>query len=182
MRFLICWFFILLFWFHLPFEKKCGHIIYLNKFESHSQKDSLCQFCCIFTIFILSPLRKGHGPLKFQSPSPIIWMCSANLGRNWLSVSEENSMYFWYLVMKGWVPSFEETWLPLTQGCKNLFEIGSVVLENTGKLNVYDDDNDDNCQILVRRGKKIKEFPKCWFKSTKVIDECPLRSITSILF
>lgn len=70
-------------------------------------------------------------------------------------------MYFWYLVMKGWVPSFEETWPPFTQGCKNLFEIGSVVLENTGMLKVYDDDNDDNCQTLVRWGKKIKETPKC---------------------
>ena len=42
-------------------------------------------------------------------------------------------------------PSFEQTWIPFTQGCfvPSLVEIGPVVLEKKMKLwKVYDNDND----------------------------------------
>ena len=61
-------------------------------------------------------------------------------------------MYFLYFVIispgKRRGPSFEQTWIPFTQGCfvPSLVEIGSVVLEKKMKMwKAYDDDdNDDN--------------------------------------
>ena len=89
---------------YLPLEK--GGALHLNKPESPSPKNALCQvwlklaqwfwkrrffkFCqCVFAISYLSPLGKGRGP------------------------------------------SFEQTWIPFTQEpfVPSLVEIGSVVLE-----------------------------------------------------
>ena len=62
-----------------------------------------------------------------------------------------SSMYFRYFVIispwKGRGPTFEETWIPSTQGCfvPSLVEIGPVVLEKKMKLwKVYDDDDDND--------------------------------------
>ena len=67
-------------------------------------------------------------------------MLCAKFGWNWLSgYGEEDflilSMYFHYFVIispsKRVGPSFEQTWIPFTQGCfvPSLVEIGPVVLE-----------------------------------------------------
>ena len=72
-------------------------------------------------------------------------MLSAKFGRNWLSGSgEENFLilpkYFCYFVIispwKRAGPSFEQNWIPSTQGCfvPNLVQIGPVVLEKKIKL------------------------------------------------
>ena len=48
---------------------------------------------------------------------------------------------------KGRDPSFEQTWIPFTQGCfvPSLIEIGPVVLEKKMKMwKVYDNDDNDN--------------------------------------
>ena len=48
---------------------------------------------------------------------------------------------------KGRGPSFEQTWIPFTQGCfvPSLVEIGPVVLEKKMKMwKVYDNDDNDN--------------------------------------
>ena len=53
-------------------------------------------------------------------------------------------MYFCYFVIiYPWLgPSFEQTWIPFTQGC---FEIDPVVLEKKMKVwKVYDNNNDAN--------------------------------------
>ena len=62
-----------------------------------------------------------------------------------------SSMYFRYLViifLGKWLgPSFEQTWIPFTQGCfvPSLVEIGPVVLEKKMDMwNVYDNDNNDD--------------------------------------
>ena len=74
-------------------------------------------------------------------------MLCAKFGWNWPSGSGEedifvswSSMYFRYFVFtplgKGWGPSFEQTWIPSTQGCfvSSLVEIGTVVLEKKMKM------------------------------------------------
>ena len=64
-----------------------------------------------------------------------------------------SSMYFrWFVIIfpwkrARWSPSFEQTWIPFTQGffVPSLFEIGPVVLEKKIKMwKVYDNDDDDN--------------------------------------
>ena len=73
-------------------------------------------------------------------------MLRARFGWNWLSGSREkdcliSSVYFRYFTIispqKRTSPSFEQTWIPFTQGCflESLVEIGSVVLEKKIFLN-----------------------------------------------
>ena len=59
-------------------------------------------------------------------------------------------MYFCYLVIishwKRTIPSFEQTWIPFTQGyfVPSLVEIGPVVLEKKMKMWKVDDNANDN--------------------------------------
>ena len=60
-------------------------------------------------------------------------------------------MYFLYFVIispwKRAGPSFEQTWIPFTQGCfvSSLVKIGSVVLKKKMKMwKVHDNANNDN--------------------------------------
>ena len=105
---------------YLPLEK--GGANHLNKLESPSPKDALCQvwlnmaqwfwrrrflnFVNVFTLFRnYLPLEKG-GALhlnKVKSPSPK-WMLCAKFGWNWPSGSEEKdflilSIYFCYFAI-----------------------------------------------------------------------------------
>ena len=98
-------------------------------------------------------------------------MHGAKFGWNWLSGTGEDdfkilSMYFHYFVIispwkKGRGPSFEQTWILITQECfvLSLIEIGQLVLEkkmemwkvydNTKKYN--DNDNNDGQQTTLIR-------------------------------
>ena len=67
-------------------------------------------------------------------------------------------MYFRnFVIISTWNgrgPSFAQTWIPFTQGCfaPSLVETGSVVLEKKMKMwKVYNDDNDSDGQILIRK-------------------------------
>ena len=57
-------------------------------------------------------------------------------------------MYFRYIkIISGRGPSFDQTWIPFTQGCfvPTLVEISPVVLEEKIQMwNVYDNDDNDN--------------------------------------
>ena len=124
-----------LFYYYLPLEK--GVALNLNKFESPSPKEAICQIWLkfalwfwiwrflnftniFFAISILSPFRELNGSFTTLLLSPI---------------------------GKGWGPSFERTWIPFSQGCfvPSLVKIGPVFLEKKmKKWKVYDNNNDDN--------------------------------------
>ena len=104
---------------------------------------------------IISPWKRA-GLFIWTNLNPLHpRMLCAKFGWNWPSGSGEedfkmSSMYFRYFVIislgKGRGPSFEQTWIPFTQGCfvPSLIEIGPVVLEKKTKMwKVYDNDNND---------------------------------------
>ena len=133
-------------------------VLHLNKLESPSPKDALCQvwlklaqwfwrrrflnFVNVFSPFCnYLPLKKSRvlHLNKFESPSSKDALCKV-----WLKLAQ----WFWRrrflnvcqcilafsqlsLLGKGRGHSFEQTWIPFTQGCfvTSLVEIGSVVLE-----------------------------------------------------
>ena len=99
----------------------------------------------IFTISWLSPLGKGQGLHlnKVESPSPRDTFCQV-----WLKLAQEfwrrrflKVVNFFFIIFQlsplweGRGPSFEQTWIPFTQGyfVPNLVEIGPVVLEKKMK-------------------------------------------------
>ena len=132
-------------------------VLHLNKLESHSFKDALCQvwlkldsrsgeedflnFIYVFLIFHNHlPLETGwvlHLP-KLESPSPKdalyqVWSKLAQLfwRRRFLNFVNVFSLFLYYLPLKKrWGPSFEQTRILITQGCivRSLIEIGPVVL------------------------------------------------------
>ena len=88
------------------------------------------------------------GPKRGLVPVPYPNMLCAKFGWNWPSGSEEesfliSSMYYRYFATtpfgKGHGPSFEQIWIPYTQGCfvPSLVEIGQMVLENMKMGKVY---------------------------------------------
>ena len=85
--------------------KRVGLLIYLNKFECPSPKDALCQ----------------------------VWLKLASwFWRRFVNFVNVFSLFLGYLPLEiGWGHSFEQTWIPLTQGCivPSLVEIGPEVLE-----------------------------------------------------
>ena len=92
--------------------------LHLNKFESLSPKDAFVEIC---------PVVLEQKDFKILS------------------------MYFCYLVIiscrKKAGPSFDQAWIPFTQGCfvSSLVEIAPVVLTKKMKMwKVYDNDNNDN--------------------------------------
>ena len=54
---------------------------------------------------------------------------------------------------KSWGPSFEETWILITQGyfVPSLVEIDPVILEKMKMWKDYDNNNDGHRQILIRK-------------------------------
>ena len=91
---------------------------------------------------IISPWKRV-GPLLWTNLNPLYpRMLCAKFGWNWLSGSGEEDflnfvnlflLFLNYLPLEkgGGGPSFEQTWIPFTQGCfvPTLVEIGPVVLE-----------------------------------------------------
>ena len=136
-----------------------GLVLHLNKLESPSPKDALCQvwlqmahwfwrrrffnFVNVFSLLCnYLPLEKGRALHlnKFESPSSKDALCKV-----WLKLAQwvwrRRFLYFVNVfspfcnyispLEKEQGPSFEQTWIPFTQGCfvPSLVEIGSVVLE-----------------------------------------------------
>ena len=117
-------------------KRSMGHIAHLRK-----------QFNSIIMIIMLIEIRKKHYLIRIEWF--FIWtntnhlhpkMLCGKFGLNWPSSSEEedfliSSIYFRYFKIipleKGWGPSFEQSWLPFTQGCivPSLVEFGPVGLE-----------------------------------------------------
>ena len=137
----------LLFHNYLPLEK--GRALHLNKIESPSPMDALCQVWMklvlnifkfhqwIFAISKSSPLGKGQGPSFQQTwiPLPMDALCQV-----WLKLPRGflrrffliSSMYFCFLVIiSTWNGAGLFISTNLTQGCfvPSLVEIGPVVLE-----------------------------------------------------
>ena len=93
-----------LFCYYLPLEE--DRALHLNKIEIPSSKDALCQ----------------------------VWLKLAQWFRRRRFLKFRLCFFRYFLIIslgKGRVPSFEQTWIPFTQGCfvLSLVEIGSVVLE-----------------------------------------------------
>ena len=136
-------------------------------------------FVNVFSLFLsYLPLEKS-GPFIWTNLNPLhLSMLCAKFDWNWPSGFGEDflnlSMYFCYIVIispwKGWTLSYEQTWIPFTQGCfvPSLVEIGPVVLEKKMKMwKVYDNnDYDDDGQrtILIR-----KAFGSCELKSIFIV-------------
>ena len=122
-------------------KRPMGHMAHLRKqFKSiniydyiitliKGRKKNIIDFKRIYWFFIWRNLNPLHPRM----------LCD-KFGWNWLSGSGEeffliSSMYFHYFVIispwKRAGPSFEQTWIPFTQGCfvPSLVEIGSVVLQ-----------------------------------------------------
>ena len=141
----------LLFCNYLPLEK--DRALHLNKLESPSTKNALCQVWLKFAhvvlekIFlissryfhyfvIISPWKKSRAlhlnKLEFPSPKGCFVPSLVEIG----SVVLEKKIFnfvnvFLSTLGKGHGPSFEQSWIPFTQGCfvPSLVEIGPVVLE-----------------------------------------------------
>ena len=101
-----------LFRYYLPLEK--GVALHLNKLESPSPKDALSQ----------------------------VWLKLAQwfLRRRFLKFVNVFSLFPYYLPLENnWGPSFEQTWIPFTQGyfVPSLVEFGPVVLEKMKMWKVY---------------------------------------------
>ena len=114
----------LLFRNYLPLEE--GGALHLNKLEFPSPKDALCQ----------------------------VWLKLAHL-------VQEKKIFFYFVNVfslfgnylpfgKGRGPSFEQIWIPFSEGCfvTSLVEIGSVVLEMKMKMwKVYNNDDDGQSSL-----------------------------------
>ena len=126
---------------------------------SGSGEQNFIYFVNVFSLFLsYLPLEKS-GPFIWTNLNPLhLSMLCAKFDWNWPSGFGEDflnlSMYFCYIVIiypwKAWALSYEQTWIPFTQGCflPSLVEIGPVVLEKKMKMwKVYDNnDNDDDGQ------------------------------------
>ena len=118
---------------------------------------------CIFDIFLLSPLGKGRGPSFEQIWIPITQGCFVpsfieigpvvlkkkifKVRQSILSISLLPPLG----IRHG--PSFEQTWIPITQGClvPSLVEIRPVVLEKKMKMWKFTDRRTDNGQQVIRK-------------------------------
>ena len=119
---------------YLPLEK--GRALYLNKL-----KFPFLILSMNFRYFWIICSWKRVGLFIWTNLNPLHpKMLCTKIGWNWPSGSGRKdflilSMYFHYFVIispwKRAGPSFEQTWIPFTQGyfVPSLFEIGSVVLE-----------------------------------------------------
>ena len=89
---------------YLPLEKIGA--LHLNKIESPLPKDALCQ--------VWLKLANWFWKRRFFKFPQCIF-----------TISQLSPLWKW------WVPSFEQTWIPFTQGCfvPSLVEIGQLVLE-----------------------------------------------------
>ena len=115
------------------FGLKLAHWFWRRRFFLNSPMNFRCSL-------IISPCKKG-GPFIWTNLNPLYTrMLCAKFSLNWPSGSgEENclisSMYFRYFVILSPLiragASFEQTWIPYTQGCfvPSLVEIGPVFLE-----------------------------------------------------
>ena len=131
-------------------------VLRMYKFESPSLKNALCQVClklvqrfwkrrflnvCNQFFLLLSPLRKGFGP-SFEQIYITITHCSfvpslveigpVVLWKIFLSHQCNFTMLLSSPLIKGCGPSFEQTWIPITQGCK--FGWISVILKRKTKM------------------------------------------------
>ena len=100
----------------------------------------------MFNISLLSPPGKGHGPSFEQIWVPITQGCFVpSLVEIGPVVLMKKIFKFWQCnfaisllspLGKGRSPSFEEIWIPITQGCfvPSFVEIGPVVLEKKSKI------------------------------------------------
>ena len=111
-----------------------------NWLSGSGEEDSLISSMYFHHFVIISPWKMA-GPFIWTKLNPLhSRMHCAKFGWNWLSGFREedsliSSMYFHHFViispLKRRGLSFEQNWIPFTQGCfvPNLVETGSVVLE-----------------------------------------------------
>ena len=140
-----------------------GWVLHLNKLESPSPKDALWQvwlkmakwfwrrrflnFVNVFSLFHnYLPFEKGGALLlnKLESPSPkdALWKVWLKLAQLFWIKKIFKSCQFIFInsqlspLWEGRGPSFEQTWIPFTQGyfVSSLAEIGPVVLEKKMKM------------------------------------------------
>ena len=126
----------------------CAKIVW-NWLSGSGEEDF---FYFVFDVFLLFrnylPLEKG-GALHLKNSLHPRMLCAISL----LSP-----------LGKGLGPSFEETWIPFTQGCfvPSLVEIGPVVLEKKMKMwKVYDNANNND------RRTTDKAHLSLWLRSAK---------------
>mgnify|MGYP003686116863 CR=1 FL=1 len=145
-------------------------VLHLNKTESHSPKDALCKVCLklaqwfwrrrfflilsmYFRYFvIISPLEKGQGPSFEQNWIPFNQRCLVpSLVEISLVVQERKIFKFcqcifcYFVIISPWKRaglSFEQNWIPFTQGC-----LVPSLVENS----------------LVVQEKKVFNFRQCIF-------------------
>ena len=126
----------------------------------------------------LSPLGKGRGP-SFQQPwIPFTQGCFApSLVEIGSVVLEKKIFEFRQCIFtisllsplgEGWCPSFEQTWIPFTQGyfVPSLVEIGPVVLENKMKMwkvNRWTDRQTDDGVPVIKKAQL--SFQLRWAKN-----------------
>ena len=96
---------------------------------------------CIFAISFLSLLEKGHGPSSEQTWIPFAkeYFVPNFVEIGQVVLEKKNSKFRQCFFTISWLsplgkergPSFDQSWIPFTQGCfmQSLVEIGSVVLE-----------------------------------------------------
>ena len=113
-----------------------------------------------FRVFLLSsPLGKTYKPSFGQTWIPFTQGCFVPslveigpmvLKKKIFLISSMHFRYFVIIPLGKWRgPSFEQTWIPFTQGCfvPSLVEIGPVVLDKKMKMwKVYDNDNNNDRQ------------------------------------
>ena len=112
----------------------------LSNEYTHFVITTVCNGCCLPQTWI--PFTQGWFVRSLVEIDPVV------LGKEIFLIL---SLYFRYFLIislgKGRGPSFEQTWIPFTQGCfvPSLVEIGSMVLEKKMKIwNVYDNANNDD--------------------------------------
>ena len=115
-------------------------------FENGSGEEYLKSSQCIFTIFKLSPLWEGCGPSFEQNWFPFTQECFVpsfvEVGSGVLEKKILQSFQRIFTISQlsplweGLDPSFEQTWIPFTQGyfVPGLVEIGQMVREKKMKM------------------------------------------------
>ena len=125
----------------IPFTQGC-FVPSLVEIGSVVLEKKIFEFCqCIFTISLLPPLGEGWGPSFKQTWIPFTQgyfvPSLVKIGPEILEKKIFKSCQFIFINSRlsplwgGRGPSFEQTWIPFTQGyfVPSLVEIGSVILE-----------------------------------------------------
>ena len=113
---------------------------------SGSEEEDFSSPQYIFVISLWYPLKKGRGPSFEQTWIPITQGClvlsSVEISQVVLKKKIFKVQQFMFAISlssplkKGRGPSFEQTWIPITQGCfePSLVKIGPVVLKKKSKI------------------------------------------------